>query len=174
AWLPVDETPPVADRIQAMISEVQNALPNFLALTNQLGRILSNSALVTSNLNKAVVQTHPLISNANLFISRLDTNLNVSIAETHPLLANANDLVGNLNTNVTATLVNLAMITSNLNVQVQANSNMLGSIAKTIHDYDTFVQGLKRFWLLRHLFRNETNSAPPPSSAHPLLPPRQQ
>lgn len=172
AWLPVDETPPVADRLQAMISDVQNALPNFLALTNQITRILDNSAKVTSNLNQTVVATHPLLNNANLFVARLDTNLNISIVETHPLLTNANDFVVNLNTNVTATLMNLAMITSNLNAQVQANSNMLGGMAKTIHDYDTFVQGLKRFWLLRHLYKNEnkTNTAP----EQPLLPPRER
>lgn len=176
AWLPVAETPPVADRLQAMISDVQNALPNFLALTNQLTRILNNSAQVTSNLNQTVVQTHPLLSNANLFISRLDTNLNVSILETHPLLTNANTFVANLNTNITATLENLATITSNLNVQVQANSNMLGNIGQTIHDYDTFVQGLKRSWLLRHLYKKENNKNPAPEQppTEPALPPRQQ
>ena len=176
AWLPVDETPPVADRLQAMISEVQNALPNFLALTNQLTRILNNGAMVTSNLNQTVVQTHPLLNNANSFIARLDTNLNVSILETHPLLTNANTLVANLNTNVTATLENLAMITSNLNAQVEANSNMLGGIAKTIHDYDTFVQGLKRSWLLRHLYKkeNKSNSSPEQEQGQPDLPPRQR
>src|SRR5215469_4927641 len=167
AWLPVAETPPVADRLQAMISDVQNALPNFLALTNQLGKILSNSANATSNLNETIVKTHPLLNNANLFVARLDTNLNISINETHPLLTNANELVGNLNTNVTATLLNLASITSNLNVQVQANSNLLGGMAKTIHDYDTFVQGLKRFWLLRRYFKNETNAPPEPAPAAP-------
>jgi ABC-type transporter Mla subunit MlaD len=176
AWLPVDETPPVADRLQAMIGQVQEALPNFLALTNQLIRILGNTAQITSNLNQTVVQTHPLLNNANMFIGRLDTNLNISIVETHPLLTNANELVGNLNTNVTATLVNLANITSNLNAQVQANSNMLGSIAKTIHDYDTFVQGLKRSWLLRHLYKHDTNAPPsePPAQSQPLLSPRQR
>ncbi len=178
AWLPVDETPPVADRLQAMISDVQNALPNFLALTNQLGKILNNTAKATSNLNQSIVQTHPLLNNANLFVARLDTNLNISINETHPLLTNANDFVLNLNTNVTATLINLATITSNLNVQVQANSNLLGGVAKTIHDYDTFVQGLKRFWLLRHLYKNEkTNDVPeqaPAAPPQPLLPPREQ
>lgn len=170
AWLPVVETPPVADRLQAMISEVQDALPNFLSLTNQLTRILNNSARVTSNLNQTVVETHPLLNNANTFIARLDTNLNISIVETHPLLTNANTLVANLNTNVTATLLNLADITSNLNAQVQANSNLLGGVAKTIGDYDNFVQGLKRMWLLRGLFKHEnqkTNAPPPPSLLTP-------
>ena len=182
AWLPVDETPPVADRLQAMISDVQNALPNFLALTNQITRILNNSANVTSNLNVTVVETHPLLKNANLFVTRLDTNLNISVKETHPVLTNANLLVANANrfvvnldTNVTVSLISLADMTSNLNAQVQANSNLLNGMAKTIHDYDTFVQGLKRFWLLRHLYKkeNKTND-PPPAPEQPLPPPKQQ
>ncbi|HEV2319657.1 MAG TPA: hypothetical protein VGV18_07905, partial [Verrucomicrobiae bacterium] len=54
--------------------------------------------------------------------------------------------------------------------------NMLGGIAKTIHDYDTFVQGLKRFWLLRHLYKKENNTnspseQPPPE---PDLSPKQR
>ena len=171
AWLPVAETPPVADRLQAMISDVQNALPNFLALTNQLTRILGSTANATSNLNESIVETHPLLNNANSFVARLDTNLNISIIQTHPLLTNANELVANLNTNITATLINLATITSNLNAQVQANSNLLGGMAKTIHDYDTFVQGLKRSWLLRHLYKKEKTNDPP---EQPTAPPREK
>ena len=170
AWLPVAETPPVADRLDAMISDVQNALPNFLVLTNQITRILNNSANVTSNLNQSVAQTHPLLSHADLFVSHLDTNLNISIVETHPLLTNANHLVANANTfvvnldtNVTASLVNMADITSNLNAQVQANSNLLGNVATTVHNYNTFIQRLKRFWLWRYLYRNENRTNDPPT-----------
>ncbi len=155
AWLPVAETPPVNDRLQAMIGQVQDALPNFLALTNQLTRILDNSANVTSNLNLTVVETHPLLTNVNITVARLDTNVNNTILQLDPVLANANLLVANLNTNVTAALFNLADITSNLNAQVQANSNMLSTISKTVGDYDTFVQGLKHHWLLRSAFKKQ-------------------
>jgi len=181
AWLPVAETPPVADRLQAMITEIENALPNFLSLTNQLTRILDNSAQATSNLNISVRDTHPLLRNANLLIARLDTNVNQSLAETHPLLANANglvvnanSLVGSLDTNITATLVNLASITSNLNAQVQSNSNMLWTISKTVHDYDTFVQGLKHYWLLRSAFKKEDEKKINNSEARPAFSPREQ
>lgn len=163
AWLPVAETPPVADRLQAMISQVQDALPNFLSLTNQLGRILNNSAQVTSNLNISVLETHPLLTNINLTIARLDTNVNYTILQMDPLLANANSLVAHLDTNVTATLVNLADITSNLNTQVQSNSNMLSNISKTVKDSDTFIQGLKHFWLWRHDFKHEKNETNAPA-----------
>lgn len=165
AWLPVAETPPVNDRLQAMITDVQNALPNFLALTNQLIRILNNSAAVTSNLNITVVGTHPLLTNANLIVAHLDTNVNRSLVKIEPLLGNANALVANLNTNVTATLENLAMITSNLNAQVQANSNMLNKISKAVTDSDTFVQGLKHHWLLRSAFKKENKQTNDPPSA---------
>lgn len=172
AWLPVVETPPVADRLQAMITQVQNALPNILALTNQLARILSNGADITSNLNTSVVETHPLLRNADLTLTRLDTNVNRAIVNVNPLLVNANSLVANLNTNVTATLINLAEITSNLNSQVQANSNLLGNIGQTIHHYDTFVQGLKHFWLLRSTFESENKNTNAPPPGKPLLSPR--
>jgi hypothetical protein len=167
AFLPVSETPPVADRLQGMISQIQDALPNFLALTNQLTRILENSAQVTSNLNITVMDTHPLLTNATLTVSRLDTNVNDMIVQIGPLLTNANQLVANLNTNVTATLVNLADITSNLNVQVEANSNMLSGISKAVVDSDDLVQGLKHHWLLRSAFKKENKTNAVPAKASP-------
>ncbi|HTR42434.1 MAG TPA: MlaD family protein [Pseudomonadales bacterium] len=170
AWLPVSETPPVADRLQAMISDVQNALPNFLALTNQLTRILDNTAQVTSNLNITVVETHPLLTNANVTLSRLDTNLNATILQVGPLLTNANSFVVNLNTNVTATLENLADISSNLDMQVQNDTNMLEGISKMITDYDAFVLGLEHHWLLRSAFKKtNTNSSTDAKSPSPSL-----
>ena len=54
----------------------------------------------------------------------------------------------------------LADITSNLNAQVQANTNMLSSISKIVVDTDDFVQGLKRHWLLRSAFKKATNAPP--------------
>jgi hypothetical protein len=69
------------------------------------------------------------------------------------------------------TLDHLADITSNLNAQVQANTNMLGVVSKTMGDADDFVQGLKRHWLFRSAFKKENKgdtNAPPPD----LNPPR--
>jgi ABC-type transporter Mla subunit MlaD len=177
AWLPVVETPPVADRLQAMISEVQNALPDILGLTNQLAAILNNSAQVTSNLNISVMDTHPLLTNANLTLNHLDTNVNILLAQMSPLVTNANLFVANLNTNVTSTLANLSDISSNLDMQVERDTNMLEGISKTITDYDAFVLGLEHHWLLRSAFKKtNTNSnikaqSPPPSRS--LKTPRQ-
>lgn len=180
-WLPAVETPPVSDQLQGMIAQVKNALPNFLALTNQLTKILSNSAMATSNLNAAVASARPIITNFSLISGELHepggpllwaigTNGNERV---QGILTNADLLIYNLNTNITASLMNLADITSNLNAQVQANSNMLNSISKTVRDADNFVQGLKHFWLISGLFKHENHetNAPPPK---PLLTPRQR
>ena len=81
-------------------------------------------------------------------------------------MTNANTLLGNSDSNldqltsqIGLTLINVANITSNLNAQVQANSNMLFSISKIVTDSDNFVQGLKRHWLLRSAFKKEIKAA---------------
>jgi ABC-type transporter Mla subunit MlaD len=167
----------VGDQLAQVVAQVQQALPNFFALTNQLNRILNNSANLTSNLNATVVDVRPAMTNVvqltamlrqpgGVGVLALGTNGPGQIATT---LTNVNYLLVNSDTNLTTlalsldeTLDHVADITSNLNAQVHANSNMLGVISKTIGDTDTFIQGLKRHWLLRSAFKAkhpETNSA---------------
>jgi hypothetical protein len=57
-------------------------------------------------------------------------------------------------------LDSLAGITSNLNAQVQANTNILGSISQAVVDADDLVQGLKRHWLLRSAFKKKGDTKP--------------
>ena len=89
-------------------------------------------------------------------------------------LTNANALLGHTDTNLTALLINLANITSNLNAQVQANSNILSSVSKIVVDTDNFVQGLKRHWLLRSAFKQENAAAKTNAPPSDLRPPRQR
>ena len=181
AWIQAVETPAVSDQLQAMVSQVQTALPNVLALTNKIAAVLDNTANATSNLNVTVVEAQPMLTNLTAITAELrepgsplvwalGTNGNWQL---QGALTNANSLLANTDTNLTALLVNLANITSNLNAQVQANSNMLSGISKTVVDADDFVQGLKHFWLLRSAFKNENNAAktnaPTPA---PVLSPR--
>ena len=63
AWLRAVETPPLSDQLQAMVLQVQTALPNILALTNKIATVLDNAANATSNLNITLVETHPLLTN---------------------------------------------------------------------------------------------------------------
>ncbi|MGD0350794.1 MAG: MlaD family protein [Verrucomicrobiota bacterium] len=169
AWLRAVEAPPVSDQLQAMVSQVQQALPNVLALTNKIATVLDNSANATSNLNITIVEARPMLTNLAIISAQLrepggpmvwalGTNGNQQLQDA---LTNANTLLASTDTNLTALLINLADITSNLNAQVQANTNLLGTIGKTIADADDLVQGLKRHWLLRSAFKKEKTNAPP-------------
>jgi ABC-type transporter Mla subunit MlaD len=168
-WLRAVEAPPVSDQLQAMVTQVQQALPNLLALTNKLAAVLDNSVDATSNLNAALVEARPVITNVALVSAQLrepggpmvwalGTNGNQQL---QGALTNANALLASTDTNLTAILLQLADITSNLNAQVQANTNMLSTISKTVADADDFVQGLKRHWLLRSAFKTKATNAPP-------------
>ena len=88
---------------------------------------------------------------ASGFFSNVDTNLN------------------QLFENLALSLDNLAGITSNLNAQVQSNTNMLGSISQAVVDTDDLVQGLKRHWLLRSAFKKK----PDAKTATPTVSPKQ-
>ena len=177
------ESVPVADRLDKIIGQVETALPNILSITNKLFAVLDNAASATSNLNATIVNAQPLVTNfanisgqlrepGGLTLWALGTNSHFQLESA---LTNANSLLVNVDTNLNqltleigATLENLAGITSNLNMQVHSNSNMLGGISKTVMDADDMIQGLKRHWLLRSAFKNKATNAP----ATPLNSPR--
>ena len=172
--LRVLETPQVSDQLQAMVSQVQAALPGILALTNRIDIVLDNAANITSNLNTTIVSAQPVVKNFAVISAQLrepggpviwalGTNGNLQI---ETVLTNANALLLHANTNldqltlqIGMSLDNVADITSNLNAQVKANPNMLYGISKMVTDSDDFVQGLKRHWLLRSAFKKENKAA---------------
>ena len=176
AWMGAVETPPVSDQLQAIVAQVQGALPGILSLTNKLATVLDNAANATSNLNTTLVAAQPVVTNfavisgqlrapGGLTAWALGTNgngqLQTALTNVNSLLVSADTNLNDLATSIGATLENLADITSNLNVQVQANSNMLGGISKAVIDADDLVQGLKRHWLLRSAFKAKATNAPP-------------
>jgi ABC-type transporter Mla subunit MlaD len=169
------ESPAISDEIQAMVAQVKQALPNVLELTNKLAAVLDNAANATSNLNVAIAAAQPLVTNfaaisgdlhgpGALGTWVLGTNsslqLERALASANVLLANTDTNLDQLTEQIGETLENVANITSNLNAQVQANSNMLGGISKTIMDTDTFIQGLKHHWLLRSAFKTKATNQP--------------
>jgi ABC-type transporter Mla subunit MlaD len=171
-WLPADESPAVTEQLQAVVAQVRQALPNILGLTNKITALLDNATGATSNLNTTLVEARPMITNFALISSSLrepgglgvwalGTNGNNQIQSA---LTNANSLLAHTDTNLDAVLIQLAGITSNLNAQVQANTNLLGGISKAVTDVDTLVQGLKRHWLLRSAFKTKATNAPPASA----------
>jgi hypothetical protein len=175
AWLRAVETPPIGDQLQAMVAQVQSALPGILSLTNTLSAVLDNATAATSNLNTTLVAAQPMVTNFAIISGQLrepggalnwalGTNGSGQLLDA---LTNVNVLLVNTDTNLNGlaaslgqTLDHLADITSNLNAQVQADTNLLGGISKTIADTDDFVQGLKRHWLLRSAFKTKATNAP--------------
>jgi ABC-type transporter Mla subunit MlaD len=163
AYLHAVETPPISDQVQAMVLQVQTALPNILGLTNQLATVLSNSVAAAANLNADLVEARPLLANFTGISDQLNKPGGVMTwalgadgnGQVQGALTNVNSLLANTDTNLTAMLIHLADITSNLNAQVQANTNMLGGISKTVTDADDLVQGLKKTWFLRSAFKKE-------------------
>jgi ABC-type transporter Mla subunit MlaD len=110
----------------------------------------------------------------------IPTNINQQLALTllnaNGTLTNVNETVTNVNTNlepifeeISRSLDNLAGITSNLNNQVQANSNMLTQISDIVVHGDQFIQGLKHYWLLRSAFKEKKKKTPrePPYTTRP-------
>jgi ABC-type transporter Mla subunit MlaD len=163
------EAPAVTERLDKLVSQVEAALPGILNLTNQIAIVLSNSAALTANLSDVAAYARPAASNLALATAQLNqpgalgewllpTNINSKL----------DSVLGGANTNLESlnlSLLNLANLTSNLNYQVQINTNMLGAISKAVMDTDDLVQGLKRHWLLRSAFKTKETSTPSGSTA---------
>lgn len=183
--LPPEETPSVMVRLQNLVSQVETALPHILDLTNQISAVLSNSARLTSNLDVVAENARPLVTNLSIITANIrdphgslgewliPTNTHQQLDTT---LLTANVTLTNIDTNlvamvesVTRSLDNLSDITSNLNHQVQVNSNILSQVSGLVVNSDQFVQGLKRFWLFRHLFKAKNTNAPPAGPSTPQL-----
>ncbi len=178
-WLISDESPAVTERLETLVSQVESNLPHVFALTNQIVDVLTNGSTLMSNLNLVATSARPAVSNLAAATAHLDhpgalgewllpTNLSTQLEGT---LTNAGAALASANTNLTVlvanmnrSLDNLANITSNLNAQVQANTNLITAISDAITHADQFVQGLKHHWLFRSAFKSK---APKPASAQP-------
>jgi hypothetical protein len=176
-WLEPEESPAVTERLERLVGQVEQALPNILSLTNQLALVLSNSANLTANLNVVAGDARPAVSNLAVLSAQLNqpgalgewllpTNINDHLDAT---LTAANTNLAVLALNLNLSLENLADITSNLNSQVRANTNILSQISRAVVDADNLVQGLKRHWLLRSAFKKERADA---AAAEPLFSPK--
>jgi ABC-type transporter Mla subunit MlaD len=176
-WLSSDESPTVTERLDIIAKQVEDALPHVLGLTNTLATLLANGSQAGSNLNTVFLSLQPVATNLAQITSQLrepDGSLGRWLVSTNfgrqldTALTSANSTLTGIDTNL-ATLVeklavsldNLSEITSNLNDQVQLNTNMLSSISDAVVHTDQLVQGLKRHWLLKSAFKEKTTNKPP-------------
>lgn len=196
-WLISDQSAAVTERLERLVGEVEKALPNILSLTNQLMRVMSNGANLTSNLNVAAMNAQPALSNLAILTAEMNrpgtlgewllpTNINqkldTALGTADTTLNTANTTLASANSNMTVlvenlvrSLDNLANLTSNLNNQVEVNTNILSVISRAVVDTDDLVQGLKRHWLLRSAFKTKPTNAPPTTTpAQPIRSPKDQ
>ena len=174
------EEPALTERAEKLVSQIETALPNILAITNRVNTVLDNLAGLLTNSTATITQIQPLLSNATVITANLrdphgslgnwliPTNINTKLDAT---LGTANTQLTELATSLDKTLLNLATITSNLNQQVQSNDQILSRISQSIVDTDDLIQGLKRHWFLRGAFQKKpvtTNT--PPSKLSTRLP----
>ncbi len=197
-WIDAQESRPIGERLEQIGDVVESALPSFLGLTNQLKVILANAASATERLDAMLAEARPAVTNlaasttnlahilanaavitANLTNGQgslgewlITSNINAQLDRT---FGSANVVLATANTNLVtlnSSLEGLAGITSNLNVQVQANSNMLSSITQIVTNSDNFILGLQRHWLLRSAFKPIATNKPPKRSTSPPGPVR--
>src|SRR5207249_8254797 len=95
-----------------------------------------------------------------LLPTNLSRQLESTLGSASATLASADTNLTALAENLTRSLNNLADLTSNLNSQVQANTNVVSQLSRAIVDTDDLVQGLKRHWLLRSAFKTKSTNAP--------------
>ena len=190
-WLLSSESPAVSEQLQDLVAKVTDALPGIFNLTNELSRVLTNSAEVTSNLNVVALTARPAVSNLTATLAQLNQpgalgqwllppnilrQVEGTLTSANTALIGANTNLFLLASNLNRSLDNLAGITGNLNEQVVSNPTLLRGISDTVVHADQLIQGLKRFWLFRHLFpaggSPNSQQPSPGSAAKPLASPK--
>jgi ABC-type transporter Mla subunit MlaD len=177
-WIPPLEEPALSDRLAAVATSVQLALPGILSMTNQLAAVLSNANFAVSQLNGTLAETGPTLTNLAvitgnlrdpngslgnwLFPTNLTVQLNQTLQSARETLGAARGTLDTTDTNLTRvasdldqTLQHLSDLTSNLAWQVSVNTNLVSEISTTIVHTDDLIQGLKREWFLRGAFKKK-------------------
>jgi ABC-type transporter Mla subunit MlaD len=178
-WLQnVDEAPAMAERVENIVKNIAEALPG---MTNQLGQVLVRASEAVSNANVALVQLQPSLTNVQALTQRLSTedgvigrmvlttnlqsqvgstlaSMDSTLTNTTALIRTSEVQLQDLTRRIALTLDNVALVTSNLSAQVNANSLMLGEVSSLVVNADDMVQGLKRHWLLRSAFGPMSNA----------------
>jgi ABC-type transporter Mla subunit MlaD len=173
----------VTASLDNMIADARPAVTNASTLVARLDQsvrdlrpVLTNLAVISEYLKQPQggLGEWLIPTNINRELEAVLKNANTTLSAANKALANTDTNVASLVEHVNLTLENLAAMTSNLNRQVEANTNILGEISSLVRDTDSFVQGLRRHWLLRSAFK--TNAPPkttnPATKTKPLFPPK--
>lgn len=191
-FLAPSEEPALTERAEKLVAQVESALPNILSLTNQVASTLENVSAITSNIAVMTVSANTLLTNVNTLVVdarpivtnivaisdnlknprgslgewvipvEINQQLTATLNSANMTVTNVNDHLNTLVANLNLTLLNVAQITSNLNVQFQANDQMLSEISALVLETQDMLEGLKRHWLLKSAFDPPTEFKPKP------------
>lgn len=147
-WLHADESPALADRLEKLVNKAEDALPNILALTNQLTATLNSASAAVSNANNLLSDIRPVAGNVVAITERLkdpkgslgewliptniNANLELTLVSVNNTLSNANKAiiqmdktlattdktVGSANQLVTNANDHVSLLVSNINVSL--------------------------------------------------------
>jgi hypothetical protein len=193
-WILSDESPALTERLENVVNTVERGLPDFLALTNKLSAVLTRADSIVSNTDAMLINAQPIVTNLSRLSAQLNSgkgalgelllptnineqlgltlsNANTALVTARSTLQTAETNLSTLSGQVLLTLVNLANTTSNLHMQVDANTNLISSISQAIIHSDEFIQGLKRHWLLRSAFKKPKEGAKPDEKQERNAPP---
>ena len=194
-FLPPNESPALTERLDQVINQVQAAIPNFLALTNQINQTVAQAIRTMGGAEELLARGRPLMANLTFISANLTngsgslgewliptnlnaqlsgslTNANATLLSANRLLTNSDARIVELATTLNRALEELAGITSNFHRQVDANTNILSDLSKLVVDTDHMVQGLKRHWLLRSAFKEKATNAPPRATSKKAVSPK--
>src|SRR4030095_4518179 len=62
-WIHSDESPALTERLEKVVTTVERALPDFLALTNSLARVLANANSIVTHVDEILVNAKPVVTN---------------------------------------------------------------------------------------------------------------
>jgi hypothetical protein len=165
----VAELKPVVSNANFLVSSFHPVSSNVhritANLTNPAGSL--GTWLLPTNLNASAEQTLLSVRSTLAEARTTFSNANITLAETRRLMQTADGTLAHADTNLTMlalkldqSLMNLASLTSNLNAQVERNTNLLTTISSAIANTDQLVQGLKHHWLLRSAFKEKPPAKP--------------
>lgn len=147
--------------ISARLTGGPGSLGDMLLPTNlnaQLGQTFATARQTFTNLDQTLAGAKQTIAGAENTLATAN-NMLLSV---HTTVTNTDVRLELLVSNLNLSLVQLADISSNLNTQVHANTNILSEVSAAVIHADQLLQGLKRHWLLRSAFKDKTNK---PSAA---------
>ncbi|MGB0581859.1 MAG: hypothetical protein ACPGVU_19365, partial [Limisphaerales bacterium] len=147
---------------ESLLEEIDGIAAGFRPASSNVALITANLTnangglgqwLMPSNLNVETVMTLASVRQTLGQAQGAITNVTTALDGVNLAVENTDANLGDLMDKVGLSLINLAGITSNLNVQVNSNTNILGEVSEAIRHTDDFVQGMKKFWLLRGTFK---------------------